>query len=127
MRYGYIYTCTYANRNEDLILSTLVQPRQVDLNASTYLLTFGSNARNNLIALGCPVDMVQTKKAKTGPQTDAGTGGSGVSLGKGAWDADQNCLIPPEAEVGRSMRSCRHIDTQMLYHMRYAYGAASQC
>lgn len=48
--------------------------------------------------------MVQTKKAKTGQQTDAGAGGSGVSLGKGAWDADQNCLIPPEAEVGGNVR-----------------------
>ena len=43
--------------------------------------------------------MVQTKDAKATPQADAGAGGSGASLGKGAWDADNNCVIPPEAEV----------------------------
>lgn len=26
-------------------------------------------------------------------------GGGGVSLGKGAWDCDNNCEIPPEKEV----------------------------
>ncbi len=26
---------------------------------------------------------------------------SGVALGKGAWDCDNNCLIPPEKEVRR--------------------------
>jgi hypothetical protein len=25
--------------------------------------------------------------------------GGGVALGKGAWDCDRNCLIPPEKEV----------------------------
>lgn len=43
--------------------------------------------------------MVQTSESKAKQQADAGAGGSGVSLGKGAWDADNNCVIPPESEV----------------------------
>ena len=31
--------------------------------------------------------------------TTAGGSGGGVSLGKGAWDCDNNVEIPPEAEV----------------------------
>lgn len=42
---------------------------------------------------------MQTKESKAVQQADAGAGGSGVSLGKGAWDVDKNCLIPPEQEV----------------------------
>jgi hypothetical protein len=30
---------------------------------------------------------------------------TGVSLGKGAWDCDKNCEIPPEKEVSLSLAS----------------------
>ena len=32
-----------------------------------------------------------------------GSGEGGVSLGKGAWDCDLNCEIPPEKEVTPSL------------------------
>ena len=37
---------------------------------------------------------------------EGGAGGGGVSLGKGAWDCDTNCEIPPEKEVGTSHVRC---------------------
>lgn len=45
--------------------------------------------------------MAQQKDTKDVAATDAaaGGGGGGVSLGKGAWDCDNNVAIPPEAEV----------------------------
>ena len=32
-------------------------------------------------------------------ETAAAGAGAGVSLGKGAWDCDRRCEIPPEKEV----------------------------
>lgn len=43
--------------------------------------------------------MVHLKDAKPAAQGDTTGASAGVSLGKGAWDADRNCLIPPEREV----------------------------
>lgn len=39
---------------------------------------------------------VATEKALV---ESGGAGGGGISLGKGAWDCDNNCEIPPEKEV----------------------------
>jgi hypothetical protein len=47
--------------------------------------------------------------------TAADAPSAGVSLGKGAWDCDNNCEIPPEKEVGtRSMQYCVCGATQAL-------------
>lgn len=35
-----------------------------------------------------------------------GGGGGSVALGKGAWDCDKNCEIPPEKEVELSKFVC---------------------
>ena len=46
--------------------------------------------------------MTHTKNVPTQQALEkysAGTGG--VSLGKGAWDCDRNCEIPPEKEVSQ--------------------------
>lgn len=40
--------------------------------------------------------MAEAAAAAAGAGGDAG---GGVSLGKGAWDCDNNCEIPPEKEV----------------------------
>lgn len=41
-----------------------------------------------------------------GGTPEGGDAGAGVSLGKGAWDCDRNCKIPPEKEVIQSSGSC---------------------
>ncbi len=45
-----------------------------------------------------PAQMVKTED-KAIVSADGESGGGGVSLGKGAWDCDNNCEIPPEKEV----------------------------
>ena len=41
-------------------------------------------------------------------ETAAASGGAGVSLGKGAWDCDNKCEIPPEKEVSSAIcKACK--------------------
>lgn len=61
--------------------------------------------------------MVQTKDAKAAQQADAAAGGSGASLGKGAWDADNNCSIPPEAEVRQTQQCCTSVVVDRVFGM----------
>ena len=39
------------------------------------------------------------RKSSNSPATRVLAGDAGVSLGKGAWDCDAKCVIPPELEV----------------------------
>ena len=50
------------------------------------------------------MDARNDKALVESPAGGGGGSGGGVSLGKGAWDCDNNCAIPPEKEVRYSLR-----------------------